>query len=102
MVADTTIGTRLARTRDNLAALDSLPTRAQAIHGLENTADALAAFQQRLGALSARLDAGEGALGRTLQDGELGTQVALLRARLDSTAVEFAKYPDRWLKVKVF
>jgi hypothetical protein len=102
LAADTLIDARLLRIRDRLAALDSLRTRERATRSLEQTAEALTTFQERLAALSSRIDAGEGTLGRTLQDGELARQVAVLRARLDSTAIEFAKYPERWLKVKVF
>lgn len=101
-VADTLIDVRLARIRDRLARLDSLPTREQALASYEETSLALTAFQDRLETLSERLDAGEGTAGRALQDGQLATQVALLKARLDSTVVEFTKYPERWLKVRVF
>ena len=68
----------------------------------EETSAAVEAFQGRLLALADRLDRGEGTAGRWLHDGEIERQLALLRARLDSATVEFVKYPDRWLRVKVF
>jgi ABC-type transporter Mla subunit MlaD len=100
--ADTMIDVRFARIRGRMAALDTLRGRTRSSESLKQATTALTAFQDRLAALSERLDSGEGTVGRALHDGALVRQIELLRARLDSATVEFAKYPDRWLKVKVF
>ncbi|MFV1985706.1 MAG: MlaD family protein [Gemmatimonadota bacterium] len=99
---DTIVEARLARIRYRLTVLDTLRTRTHAAESMRQTAAALTTFHDRLTALAERLDAGEGTAGRALQDGTLARQIALLRSRLDSATVEFAKYPERWLKVKVF
>jgi len=99
---DTVISNRLLRIRQRLANLDTLHARERAVRSLEETMTALSAFQDRLVRISQRLDEGEGTVGRALRDGEIDRQLALLRARLDSTMVEFMKRPDRWLRVKVF
>lgn len=102
LAADTLIAARLARIRERLATLDTLGTRDRAIQSFEETSAAMEAFENRLLALSDRLDSGEGSAGRWLRDGEIGQQLGLLRARIDSMSVELARYPDRWLRVKVF
>ncbi|MDX1393191.1 MAG: MlaD family protein [Gemmatimonadota bacterium] len=102
LASDSVLGPRLDRISSGLATLDSMQTRERTSETLRETTAAVDAFQERLALLAARLDAGEGTAGRALRDGELARQVALLRARLDSAAVEFALYPERWLRVKVF
>jgi len=99
---DTLISQRLVRIRERLADLDTLRTRERAVRSLEETMTALTGFQDRLLRISQRLDQGEGTAGRAMRDGEIDRQLSLLRARLDSTFVEFMKRPDRWLRVTVF
>ena len=102
LASDTVIEGHLARIRERLARLDTLDAQERAVRSFEETSAALEAFQSRVLALSARLDAGEGSAGRWLNDGELGRQFALLQARMDSLTTELAKRPDLWLRVKVF
>jgi ABC-type transporter Mla subunit MlaD len=102
LAADTIMTQRIARLRGRMAALDTLSTRDRAVRSFEETTAAVTAFRERMELLSRRLEEGEGSAGRWRQDGELRRQLALLRARIDSTTVELMKAPDRWLRVKVF
>jgi hypothetical protein len=102
LFSDTVIPARLTTIQRRLERLDGLPGRRRARTASDEAQAAIDDLRIRFAALSSGLDRGEGSAGRLLWDTELSDQIALLRARLDSTVVELVRDPSRWLRLKVF
>ncbi len=106
LLSDSVLADRIRRIGDRWAVVAGRPDTAlvepEMSAGLDRTRAALASFGERWSRMSADLDAGEGTAGRALEDGELGRQVELLRARLDALTEALVKNPSLWLRVRVF
>jgi ABC-type transporter Mla subunit MlaD len=100
---DSILERNLAAIRANVRAIDSLagddgfPWRDP-----EELTDALAALEAETQDLRARLQAGEGTLGRLLYDEELGIQLRVLQDRLRRTVEAFREDPLGFVNIRLF
>lgn len=100
--SDTTLGPTTRRVRDRFDAWQSSPERENARRSLEAAATALDGMGERLESVLARIEQGEGTIGRAVMDGEIERQLEALRSSIAKLTNELMADPSRWLKVRVF
>ena len=100
---DSVLEKNLAAIRANVRAIDSLAGDAAfAWRDPDELTSALAALEAQAQDLRARLDAGNGTLGRFLYDEELWIQLRVLQDRLKRTMEAFRENPLRFVNIRLF
>ncbi len=102
LATDTVVSPAARRVQERVAAWGAEPRLASARRHAGATVEALDAAMSRLAAIAERLNRGEGTAGRTLVDGEIRRQLALLRTTIEELAHDLGYNPSRWLRVRVF
>jgi phospholipid/cholesterol/gamma-HCH transport system substrate-binding protein len=98
----------LTRFRNTAAAVDSVQLDST-VRNLQATSRNLAAFTdslrgtaQQLNAVLAKVDKGDGTLGKLLNDPGLYYDLRRLTTRLDSLTLDFKKNPRRYINLEIF
>ena len=100
---DSVLEKNLAAIRANVRAIDSLAgDDAFSWRDTEELTSALAALEVEAQDLRARLEAGDGTLGRFLYDEELWIQLRVLQDRLRRTVEAFREDPLRFVNLRLF